>query len=116
MKKELSNAPEHSIALEYVYGYNGRDASNNIHFNSDGKLVYHIAAVGVVMEQHDDGPPTQSFFQVIRISFQCFQFYTQLSIVDDGLSCAYTGSQRRHRLLRGASRGPHRRARPRPRG
>ena len=42
--------PSASLDLEYVFGYRCHDTRNNLRYASDGKLVYHTAAVGIVMD------------------------------------------------------------------
>jgi hypothetical protein len=44
-------APDASLNLEYVYGIRCHDCRNNVRYNFEGKLVYHTAGVGVVMDQ-----------------------------------------------------------------
>ena len=40
-----------NLELEYIYGYRCHDARNNLRYTEDGKLVYHAAGAGVVMNQ-----------------------------------------------------------------
>jgi hypothetical protein len=52
------------LKLEFVYGYAGKDnTAPNLFWTADNKLVYYIAALGVV---YDPDTHTQSFFQVWR--------------------------------------------------
>ena len=46
----MSNPPEVSLDLEYVYGYRCHDARNNLKYNSKGEAVYHTAGVGIVLD------------------------------------------------------------------
>ena len=48
--KNDSLPPSASLDLEYVFGYRCHDTRNNLRYASDGKFVYHTAAVGVVMD------------------------------------------------------------------
>jgi len=50
--KRDGEAPDASLELNYVYGYRCHDARNNLRYTADGKLVYHAAGVGIVMDQH----------------------------------------------------------------
>ena len=50
--------PDASIDLEYIYGYRSHDVRNNLRYTSEGKIVYHAAAVGIVLDQREN---TQSF-------------------------------------------------------
>lgn len=50
------------LQLEFVYGYAGIDNTcSNLFWTASGKLVYYVAAVGVV---YDPETHTQSFFRV----------------------------------------------------
>ena len=40
--------PESGIKLQFVHGYRGYDCRNNLFFTPHNKIVYHIAAVGIV--------------------------------------------------------------------
>lgn len=41
--------PDMTMELDFVHGYEGRSTlSSNVHFNAEGEVVYHIAAVGIV--------------------------------------------------------------------
>ena len=52
-------APKIRMDLEYVHGYRSRDCKNNIAYLDDDRIVYHAAAVGVVMDKTGN---TQQFF------------------------------------------------------
>lgn len=51
--------PEGSLELDWVFGYNGHTARNNIHINSSEHLLYYVAGVAIV---HDLENNKQSFF------------------------------------------------------
>jgi len=38
--------------MSYVFGYRSFDCRNNLKFDSIGNIVYHQAAVGIVMKQN----------------------------------------------------------------
>lgn len=41
--------PDRTMELDFVHGYEGRSTlSSNVHYNAEGEVVYHIAAVGIV--------------------------------------------------------------------
>lgn len=42
--------PDATLELEYVFGYRCHDTRNNLRFSKDGKVVYHTAAVGIVLD------------------------------------------------------------------
>ena len=49
--KGKQEEPIENLDLEYIYGYRCHDVRNNLRYTLDGKVVYHAAAVGVVMDQ-----------------------------------------------------------------
>lgn len=46
--KNANMAPNVELQLEWVHGYKGDSAKNNLRYLADGQLAYHIAGVGVV--------------------------------------------------------------------
>ena len=41
--------PDKSMELDFVHGYEGKSTlSSNVHYSAGGRIVYHIAAVGIV--------------------------------------------------------------------
>ncbi|GAB6033016.1 hypothetical protein CHUAL_012208 [Chamberlinius hualienensis] len=51
--------PETGLQLQYIFGFRSFDCRNNLHFTSMGKVVYVVAAVGVVYCPSDR---TQQFY------------------------------------------------------
>jgi len=51
--------PKVNYAPHYVYGYRGYDSRQNLFFNSAGHLVYHMAALGIILSPVSN---TQKFF------------------------------------------------------
>jgi WD40 repeat protein len=51
--------PAAEYELEYVYGYRTYDCRQNLYFTSTGKVVYNIAALGIIL---DPATNTQKFF------------------------------------------------------
>jgi hypothetical protein len=49
------------LRLQWVYGYRGHQARNNVVVTSTGSIVYYVAAVGVVQTQKG-GKPAQTFY------------------------------------------------------
>ena len=43
---------DQKLELEYVYGYQGQCARNNVFYNDAGGIVYHTAAVGIVYDKN----------------------------------------------------------------
>lgn len=42
--------PEAEYEIEHVYGYRAADCQQNLRYTSEGKAVYMVAALGVVMD------------------------------------------------------------------
>ncbi|ETP32383.1 hypothetical protein F442_18894 [Phytophthora nicotianae P10297] len=55
-----STSPNTRLELERVHGYQAQTASNNARYDSNGKVVYHTAALGIVF---DKSAQRQSFFR-----------------------------------------------------
>jgi len=51
--------PSEEYELEYVYGYRTYDCRQNLYFTSTGKVVYNVAALGVILDPNTN---TQKFF------------------------------------------------------
>lgn len=47
-----SSSPHTRLELERVHGYQAQTASNNARYDSNGKVVYHTAALGVVFDRN----------------------------------------------------------------
>jgi len=43
-------APEAEYEIEHVYGYRAADCQQNLRYTSEGKALYMVAALGVVMD------------------------------------------------------------------
>jgi len=54
-----SQAPKAQLNLEYIHGYRSRDCKNNIAYLADGRIAYHAAAAGIVLDKTNN---TQRFF------------------------------------------------------
>jgi hypothetical protein len=52
--KAARERPDASLDLEYIYGYRCHDARNNLRYTHEGKIVYHAAGVGVVLNQKEN--------------------------------------------------------------
>lgn len=60
--------PVQNLELEYIYGYRCHDVRNNLRYTSDGRIVYHAAAVGVILDQATN---TQQHFMSHRDDIHC---------------------------------------------
>lgn len=43
-------APDATLSLDYIYGYRCHDTRNNLRYSAEGKIVYHAAGVGIVLD------------------------------------------------------------------
>lgn len=57
----MAQSMQATLDLEWVHGYNGSCTASNAFYTSEGKVVYFVAALGVV---YDPAAHTQQFFQV----------------------------------------------------
>lgn len=45
-----SKEPPIKLELEYVHGYRAKDCRDNIKYLANGNIVYHAAAVGIILD------------------------------------------------------------------
>lgn len=57
--KNAAEAPKEGLKLKYVHGYRAFDTRNNVKYTADGKVVFHAAALGIVLNKQNN---TQTFF------------------------------------------------------
>lgn len=74
-------APDASLDLDYVFGYRCHDARNNLRYNCEGKLVYHCAGVGVVMDKKTN---TQKFFMNHNDDIHCLALHPDGKVAATG--------------------------------
>jgi hypothetical protein len=43
------NAPSQNLELNYVFGYRSFDCRNNVKYDSQGRIIYHQASIGIVL-------------------------------------------------------------------
>lgn len=48
-RKGEDDPPDANLELEYIHGYRCHDVRNNVRYTSSGEIVYHTAAVGIVL-------------------------------------------------------------------
>lgn len=58
-KRGEGDQPNCSLELEYIHGYRCHDCRNNLKAGPNGELVYHTAAVGIVLDVESN---RQKFF------------------------------------------------------
>ena len=76
-KKDDTNPPDAVLELEHVYGFRAHDVRNNVKYNLNGELVYHTAAVGIVLEQKKN---VQSFFLEHNDDILCIDCFENLAV------------------------------------
>ena len=45
-----NKAPKATLELEYCYGYRVKDTRNNLRYLKSGKIAYHAAALGIILD------------------------------------------------------------------
>uniref|UniRef100_K3WHU2 EF-hand domain-containing protein n=1 Tax=Globisporangium ultimum (strain ATCC 200006 / CBS 805.95 / DAOM BR144) TaxID=431595 RepID=K3WHU2_GLOUD len=55
-----STSPDAYLELERVHGYQAQNVANNARYDSNGKIIYHGAALGII---YDKSKQRQSFFK-----------------------------------------------------
>lgn len=73
--------PSTGVKLEYVHGYRGYDCRNNLFFTNEGHVVYHVAAVGIVLDLETQ---TQSHYVKHTDDILCLGMHPSGSIVATG--------------------------------
>merc|ERR1711871_371549 len=48
LHREHHSPPNEELELDFVFGYRSSDVRNNLFYDSEGSIVYHAAAVGIV--------------------------------------------------------------------
>ncbi|CAH1792746.1 unnamed protein product [Owenia fusiformis] len=49
--EKRGKAPTQGLKLEFIHGYRGYDCRNNLFYTQDGRVVYHVAAAGIVYKR-----------------------------------------------------------------
>ena len=57
----MEKAPKVKLELDHVYGYRAKDCTNNIFYLKCGDILYHAAALGIVLDIAEN---TQKFFDL----------------------------------------------------
>ncbi len=79
--KNAAEAPKEGLKLKYVFGYRAFDTRMNVKYTSDGKIVYHTAALGVVLDKNLN---EQTFFTNHDEDMVCLAIHPSLKIVATG--------------------------------
>lgn len=80
-EKGANLAPNIDLKLDWVHGYKGDQAKNNLSYQEDGCLAYYIAAVGVV---YNPETHTQRHFQEHTDDITCMDFHCNSTTVATG--------------------------------
>lgn len=70
--KGAGDAPKEQLKLKYVHGYRAFDTRMNIKYTSDGRVAYHAAALGIVLDKKSN---TQTFFEKHDEDIVCFDIH-----------------------------------------
>ena len=76
-----STLPLQKLELEFVHGYRGYDCRDNLFYTSKGKVVYHIAAVGIVLDKNEK---KQCFYTQHTDDILCLDIHPSRTIVATG--------------------------------
>jgi len=82
--KTASEAPKEGLKLKYVFGYRAFDTRMNVKYTSEGKVVYHTAALGVVLDYKSSNVCQQTFFTQHDEDMVCLAIHPSLKIVATG--------------------------------
>ena len=76
-----SQKPNCQMILEYVHGYRSRDCKNNLSYLKDGNVIYHAAALGIVLDKTDN---IQHFFNLHNDDILSIAFHPNGILVATG--------------------------------
>lgn len=79
-KGNESDTTNNLLELEYVYGYRCHDSRNNVFYNSQGKLIYHVAQVAI---QLDTGKNKMQFITQNQDDIMCIAVYDDYAVTGD---------------------------------
>ena len=77
----MSDAPKEEIKLKYVFGYRAFDTRMNVKYTNDEKVVYHAAALGIVLDKDRN---EQTFFTKHDEDMVALAIHENRSIVATG--------------------------------
>ena len=46
--------PDAELELEYIHGYRCADVRSNLRYTETGKIVFHAAGVGILLDQQEN--------------------------------------------------------------
>jgi len=80
-KRKDYGIPNDSLELQHAYGYQGAEGRSNVAINSEGRLVYYIAGVGVVAELESK---EQRHFLGHNEDITCFAMHLDKKLIATG--------------------------------
>jgi len=85
MRGESGNAPDDDgLSLEWIHGYRADDCRNNLRYNKDGDIVYHAAAVGIILSVRPNEKKRQRFNAIHTDDIISFAMHPSEEIVATG--------------------------------
>lgn len=79
--KNAAEPPKEGMKLKYVFGYRAFDTRMNVKYSKEGKIVYHTAALGLVLDKNSN---EQTFFTNHDEDMVCLAMHPSLNIVATG--------------------------------
>jgi WD40 repeat protein len=79
--QDAGASPEATLELEYVHGYRCEDARNNLRYTKNGTVVFHTAAVGVVLNPENN---TQTHFFEHTDDILCLAIHPDMQTLATG--------------------------------
>ncbi|XP_074654603.1 77 kDa echinoderm microtubule-associated protein-like isoform X2 [Tubulanus polymorphus] len=85
--------PDRMLSLDWVYGYRGKDARNNLHVLPTGELIYTVSAITVVYDKKRD---RQRHYAEHNEEILCISIHDTQPYVATGQSAGKTSGNRAH--------------------
>lgn len=76
-----SKAPDTALVPEWVYGYHSERCRNNLHYNVNGHVVYHISKYAIVYDIENN---YQNIFDAHTDEIMCLKLHPDRTIVASG--------------------------------
>ena len=73
-----ADAPEANLELEHIYGYRCHNVRNNLRYTANGNIVYHTAAVGVLLSGNEKA--AQKFYIEHTNDITCLDVHEDLVV------------------------------------
>ncbi|CAF4015711.1 unnamed protein product [Rotaria sordida] len=76
--------PDEGLTLDYAFGYRGYDCRDNVFCLKTGEIVYHVAALGIVLNTEQN---LQRFYNFHTDDILCLAVSPDMSLVATGQRC-----------------------------